>query len=272
METGEDALRTFAFAFVLSLIALPACAETCTPIPGSDALWAKPETRFILVGEIHGTREQPAIFGDLVCAAAAAKRPIVVAIEHGVSEQPALDRFMASTGDAEAVRVLLADPWWSGEIEDGRESEAYLALIEDLRRLKAEGRLARLIAIDTQDDNRDEEMATRILAAGQGLNNPLTLVFSGNAHAAKIPHHPQSPRGAASYLPGNETVSLLLTYMSGTAWNCQQSCAANPNGATTDKPRGITFGRAWLPGYDGELSTGAPSTASPPAMNQPKRQ
>ena len=130
-------MRSLVAAFALMLFALPANASDCTPIPGADALWAKPDTRFIFVGEIHGTREQPAIFADLVCAAAASKRPIVVVIEHDVSEQPALDRFMASSGDASTVRALLSHPWWS-EVVDGRESEAYLALIERLRSMKSD--------------------------------------------------------------------------------------------------------------------------------------
>lgn len=264
-------MRAILISTFLALTAFPTFAadDSCKPIPGAEMLWAKPTTRFILVGEIHGTRETPAIFADLVCAAADGKRPIVVAIEHEVSEQPALDVFMASSGDAIAVRTLLADPDWSGQ--DGRKSEAYLALIENLRRMKAEGRIVGLVAMDPADDSRDRGMAEHIVAAARGLKSPLMLVYAGNIHMAKTPPRPEIPRGAASYLPENETISILVTDKGGSIWNCQQSCGVNANNPSTKMPRGITFGSAWLPGYDGELSTGAPSTASPPAVNQLKR-
>jgi hypothetical protein len=260
-------MRALLISLAFTLLALPASAIECAPIPGSDALWSKPETRFILVGEIHGTAETPAIFADLVCAAGASKRPIVVAIEHAVAEQPALDAFMNSSGDPIAIHQLLANPEWHG-VQDGRESGAYLGLIETLRRLKAEGRIVRVVAMQGVDDH---DMASRILGAGQGLKDPLTLVYGGNVHMAKTPPQPEFPRGAASYLPGENAISLLVTDKGGAAWNQQQHIGVNPNPASTGRPRGITFGTAWLPGYDGELSTGAPSTASPPAVNQLKR-
>jgi hypothetical protein len=41
----------------------------CEPIAGTEQLWSRPALRFVLVGEMHGTKQTPAIFKDLVCSA-----------------------------------------------------------------------------------------------------------------------------------------------------------------------------------------------------------
>jgi hypothetical protein len=273
---GVTLLRAVLLACAISPIFSYAHASDCRPIPGAAVLWAKPSVRFVLVGEQHGTREAPEIFGDLVCIAAkSAGRPLVVAVEHLVREQAALDAFMASSGDASAVRALIAQPPWSdlaAQVQDGRYSAAYLALIERLHRLHAEGRVARVIAIDPGGASRDAVMADRISKASDGISDALTLVFAGNAHTAKQPPEPGFQRGAASYLPPSEAVALVVADRGGTAWGCRgatpqsMTCGVQQQFGTSHAPRGITLGTAWLHGYDGTLSIGTKVTASPPAV------
>jgi hypothetical protein len=258
-------------AAVLALVALPAAgrdAGLCRPIRGAGVLWQNPAVRFILVGEIHGTAESPAIFGDLVCiAATATHRPIIAAIEHPVSEQPALDAFLRSSGDVKAQDALRAQDTWTG-FQDGRESEAYFALIEYLRGLKAAHRITRVVAFDPAGGDRDAVMAQNLMTASQAVPSSLTLVFTGNVHAAKVPPDPHFQQGAASMLPLAVTISLVVAMKRGLAWDCESTCGPHRMGPDSSLARGVFVGTAWLKGYDGTLSTGTPATPSLPAVRQ----
>ena len=51
---------------ILTPIICRLAAAACSPIPGDDALWSRPSLRYVIVGEMHGSAETPAIFADLV--------------------------------------------------------------------------------------------------------------------------------------------------------------------------------------------------------------
>ena len=70
-----------------------------------EQLWSRPGIRFVVVGEMHGTVETPAIFRDLVCSAFELKRPILAGVELG--EQHDVDVFMRSGGGDTDVHRLL---------------------------------------------------------------------------------------------------------------------------------------------------------------------
>jgi hypothetical protein len=75
----------------LMAMAAAAAATQCRPVAGTERLWGKPETRWIMIGEMHGTAEMPATFADLVCRAAATGRPVTVALEQTADYPPAID-------------------------------------------------------------------------------------------------------------------------------------------------------------------------------------
>lgn len=104
---------------MIDLLALAAAsALACPPVPNADRLWAKPETQWILVGEMHGTAQMPALFADLVCQAAATSgRPITVALEQNAGMQPAIDAFLKSDGGPRARASFLAAPMWTGKMQ-----------------------------------------------------------------------------------------------------------------------------------------------------------
>ena len=77
-----------------------ATASSCPPVDGAAALFTE-KTKYVWVGEVHGTAEEPALFGDLVCQAAAT-RPVVVALERDVAEQPLWNAYLTSDGGAAA--------------------------------------------------------------------------------------------------------------------------------------------------------------------------
>ncbi|MBS0473356.1 MAG: hypothetical protein JSR60_19965 [Proteobacteria bacterium] len=256
---------------VVTLVATPVAAHptgSCRPIPGAETLWRNPATRFIMVGETHGSVETPAIFGDLVCAAAVAvRRPVIVAIEHPAREQRALDAFMRSSGDIRDQNALRAHYPWTNGFADGRTSESYFALIEYLRVLRAKHRIARVVAIDPEGvQDRDAGMARNLLAASRAIRSSLTLVLAGNFHTAKVPPFPNVAPGAASMLPRDATVSLVVAMGNGTIWNCQPNCGLHRTMAMGHFARGVIMGTAWLSGHDGTLATGTATTPSPPAV------
>lgn len=95
---------------VLALLAASAAPAACAPVEGAASLWAKRETRWVIVGEMHGTNETPDAFTNLVCLAARSRGPVTVVIEYPADMQPVLDSWLASDGGARraARRAVLA--------------------------------------------------------------------------------------------------------------------------------------------------------------------
>jgi hypothetical protein len=145
--------------------ALGAAIRPCGDLPGVNRLWSNSRVRFILAGEMHGTNETPAIFGDLVCAAGTSNRPIVVGIEHSVADQEAIDAFMSSSDHEAAVRTLLSRRTWT--TFDGRSSGAMLILFEKLRALKARGQIAEVVAFDDSRSGEDPALGDHLKTGHQ---------------------------------------------------------------------------------------------------------
>ena len=216
-----------------------AAAPDCVPIQGSAAILDDPAIDYVIFGEMHGTNETPALFGDLVCAAAA-RRPVMVALEIPSDDQPVLDAWLASSGDAEARAALFRASFWSSN--DGRSSTAMLALLERLRGMFQAHRILGVAA--TMDISAgggadqtpyDRAMAagwTRALAAHPGAR---LLALVGSAHA--VPGRVRFDDGpgflaAASFLPRAHTVTLGNADVGGTAWVCMamDQCGPQPAG------------------------------------------
>ena len=110
---------------IAELLAALALGQTpaCAPPDGAGRLWENPATRFVFVGETHGTAEAPAAFAELVCARSTAG-PVVVALEMPAVMQQDLDQWFASDGGSEARDILLAHDYWGLDHADGRSSAA----------------------------------------------------------------------------------------------------------------------------------------------------
>ena len=263
----EDMSKRLAL-FIASCVVLVASAEerdSCSPIPGAERLWARSELRFVLVGEMHGTNETPAVFGDLVCSASETKRTIIAGLE--VRDQQALNRFMDSKNRETSVKELLSTDEWKGT--DGRASSAMLVLLERLRSLKADGLLSRVIAFSASGgsaDQDEEAMSSALLRASTANPDALVIVLTGNVHASKQElAEVGAYRLMGSFLPRAQTVSLLVTDRGGEAWNCQDgSCGPHTLASSAGVNREITLISPHA-GYDGVLSTGLSVTASKPA-------
>lgn len=243
------------------------------PVPsGAETLW-RPSTRYLLVGEIHGTVETPAAFADLVCAAARSGRPVTVALEYSADYQPVVDAFLDSNGDAGARAALLTLPIWHDEWQDGRSSTAFLALFERLRVLKQAGLVRHVVCSDTGENDpkpmkRDAIMARNWQAVPLGADG-LLIALAGNVHMMRKPVERPGVtiHTAASLMPRGATMTVDVDYNGGTTWSCQQDgCGLHPGGQARTVASGLVPTTDPDAPFDAVLELGKPVHAALPAL------
>lgn len=160
----------------------------CQPLKGIDAVWTRAPGAVIWVGEMHGTNEMPALFGDMVCAAGADGQPVVVVLERLPIEEVFWGIFLGSDGGDEARGLLLFGFQWRSPSQDGRSSTAMLDLADRMRVLKAGGRRVSIDFIDRAFDPAkpaDAQMAQTVMGVRAQHPEARILVYTGNFHAMK---------------------------------------------------------------------------------------
>lgn len=229
--------------------------------------------RIVMLGETHGTLESPQFAGRLTCLFARRDKTIL-ALEIATAEQPAIDRYLQSSGDAASRRELLTGIHWQPRFMDGRSSIAMLELIERVRVLRADGLPTELLAFDGWEKgrSRDAVMAANIRAALAHDDASRMVILVGNAHAdkARAPQAATEQWSLAQHLAGLNMVSLNLQSTHGSFWGCfgpkvedckVEDAGENPQPGSAIAP--VTF----LPGdarFDGVVQLGK-ITASLPA-------
>lgn len=261
----------------LLLAAGSSAATHCDPISDWEIVVSKKEIRWIVIGEVHGTAEVPAIFSDAVCLTAEARGPIIVGLEVPSTDQSKIDEFIGSDGGLVAKAKLLTALLW--QMRGSVSTEAFVHLFERLRELHKEGRVARVVAFQDNKTPYDpsggqtpyeEHLAAVVKSAAEPGATVMVLV--GNLHARKTEvdfGRPFMPM--ASLLPNKETLTLNAIGNGGMAWNCRQDgCGPNASPSpAAPTARGVTL-RSQLNGaYDGVLNLGVPTTASPPPPAKP---
>ncbi len=257
----------------LAALAL-ATTPTCTPVKDADSLWASPATRWVFLGEMHGTNEMPDAFTNLVCLAAEKRGAITVVIEWPIETQPVLDAWLASDGRKQALAALLSAPEWHSKDQAGFTSAAYLRMFEYLRLLHKAGKVAGLRAFDKAaggSDSRDRNivMAERLRLIAHETNG-LILILVGNVHASRTPLR-MGPddvvRPAAFLLPDIQRIAVGITSPGGTAWGCRrEGCRIYNDGSGPTGPSSITWHREPDRRFDATYDLGKPVTASVPAI------
>lgn len=197
--------------------------------------------RLIVLGELHGTSEIPALAGALVAHYAAAG-VVTLALEVPHDEQPALDRYLDSDGGVDAWRALATTPFWqvSDDQHDGRRSVAMRQLIEHVRALRSQGHSVAVLAHDVSGTEalahdhhwRDTQMAANLRAAIERTPGTV-LVLTGNVHAMRTrPAWAPAELQLApmtSQLRDLEPFAVNLTGASGQFWGCLEGrCQALP--------------------------------------------
>lgn len=294
----QPVFMRFVLTLILVWVVAPSYAgsfDDCGTVAGAAQLWAKPTTRYVLIGEFHGMAETPAAFGDIVCAAAHAGKAVVVGLELPQREQPFYDAYLASDGtEADRAKLFGATMWTSG-MKDGRTSLAMLALLDKLRKWKRAGANIALVAfqpngmssgVPSAPSEYEARMANIILAAAAKNTGRLVVALMGNWHASKsrelfpgasLPYDPM-----AMHLLAEAIVNILAVPLkSGSAWNCMprgadkdaRSVVCGPHpfamqatlGNVTPSAPGVTMFDKTYNGYDGILALER-ATASPPAV------
>jgi hypothetical protein len=236
--------------------------------------------QILLLGEIHGGVEGPALLGEAACAATLDSGTAVVALEVPVQEQARLTAFLDSDGSAEARTALLGGPFWQRSYQDGRSSLAMLALLDHLRLLRSAGHDVRIFAFDEKPSApgqvRDDAMAAALIAAVEAAPaGAVFLAFAGNVHTRNrvgVPWDPTYvPAGAAvrERWP-HRVVSLLLRAPAGEHWMCStgddSSCGRHALGGVAGDAGHVELFASPRDGYDGAVQLAA-ATASPPAKS-----
>jgi len=241
----------------------------------------------LIFGELHGTRELPAFFGEAVCWTSGAL-PVQAGLELPASEQERVETFLASPGAPADVEALTAGPFWSRppEQQDGKASRAMAALVDRLRRLRRAGQPIDVFLFDVDDaggpGERDRTMAERLAERVRAHPEALTLALAGNVHARKnkgVPWNPElEPMGLHLVTAGVRVLSLDSVTPAGTAWICDaktMTCGSHDVQAWRALPSGRAVGIEMLAeptqeGFDGLYAT--PSlNASPPARESARR-
>ncbi|MCP3097825.1 hypothetical protein LZ198_02935 [Myxococcus sp. K15C18031901] len=164
----------------------PALAPACgAPLEGASSLLAAGGV--VLVADPLGTQEVPSAALRMVCEAASQRLPVTLGLSIPASEQPLLERYLASDGGAMAVQELLSESaFWRRAYQDGRSSGAMLWLVEQVRRLRVSGGDVAVAAIDSDKahgNEREEQMAQHLLKARAERPQAWTLVLTGSVHA-----------------------------------------------------------------------------------------
>ena len=263
----------------------PLAPDACHPPPGYEALSQLDDLRFLVIGELHGTEQTPALFGELVCALASSGMRILVGLELMVWSESAINTYLRSDGTEADRTTALTDSRWLDpvniEFPDGRLSNAMWDLVERLRFLRDAGHEVAVTTFrgfmlegEQSLTPFEARMAETLLEAEADGDYDLTVVLTGNAHARTsrrtenglLPFIPM-----AANLPEESTIRLNAVTGSGEAWNCRGSeCGiyereGTPEGATVR----IALDDGLSRGFDGIFAVGN-ITASPP-LTSPAR-
>ena len=218
-------------------------------------------SRLVFLGELHGTNEAPALAAELACEMAHRPDGVTLALEIPSTDQPQIDRYLASAGTISDQSKLISTPHWQTPMDkqDGRRSLAMLALLDRVRQLRAASVKIEVLAFDGWSTGapRDAIMAENLRASMRQRPRASFLVLVGNVHASKSKGAPSDSQfETMAYLLSSESpLSLLVDSSAGTAWVCMgdQGCGVHNVGRVAQLPTGFAVGNSPLPGYDGSV-------------------
>jgi erythromycin esterase-like protein len=192
------------------------------------------DRRLVMLGEMHGTTEIPAIAGDLVARwTGGHAQSVLLGLEATTADQARVDRYLASDGTAADRADLLAGEHWTEPMHDGRDSRAIAGLIERLRTLRAAGADVSIAMFDAPGaGERNARMAASLRSAIAAHQGARVLVLTGNVHAmtgeppemfsAGKPY--KLPTTMARHLADLHPVSINVGAAQGDFWACQDTC------------------------------------------------
>lgn len=191
-----------------------------TAAPATQLAGLLKTSNLLVLGELHGTEQSPALVGDVV-SQLPKDQPWIVGLELVAQAQPVVDRFLA---DKTQRAAMAPSPELKRASKFGVYSSATLTLLTRLRALIQAGAPGRVVLFDNQerpaDVDRDQAMADRIRAVATDAPKAKFIVLTGNMHAlrdldANMLH------GLADLNPR----SVLLDAAKGDFWACMGETA-----------------------------------------------
>lgn len=275
--------------WIAGLLMLAACcgrAGAAAPATAAAALLPDArEARILVLAELHGTHEAPALAGTVVQRRLDAGTPVTLALEIDTAEQPRIDAFLETAAHADARAALLRGAFWQvpPARSDGRRSVAMLALVAQMQRLRSAGHDIRVLAFDAGNagggaTRRNERMAAVLRDAFTHDAERAFVVLVGNYHArrASLAHAGGLMPGQAPPVPTMAHLAdipmfrVKLLARSGEFWGCADG-RCGPRSAGGSVAMGVVD--AGVPalrrtpedagGFDAQLSLPRFSVASP---------
>lgn len=227
--------------------------------------------RVLVLGEMHGTKETPALVGEYACMLAHNSATVIIGLEIATTEQGAIDTYLASDGSAKQRQKLIAGDFWQKSFQDGRSSQAMVSLIERLRQIKAIGSTVKVVAFAGGDSGAtwDARMAGTLSKSIESFPDAKVVILTGNVHALKKKGMPFNPGlSPMTYLLAPlKPISMRVDYPLGTAWNCTSiGCGVHPIGYAaqpTMQPDEIVMTPGARDGYDGHIRVAAANASHP---------
>jgi hypothetical protein len=172
----------------------------------------------ILLGEMHGTNESPALVNAIARLFAGRNKKIIVALEIPDNEQSFINGVMRS-GDTNLFRK---SPFFKN-IRDGRTSRAMANLLISLRRIPN----ATVACFDYSTTVKDQREGDSLMAVNVSIlrkNNPqaLVILLAGNIHTNIKKGLRENFETMGSYLVGESEsgiLSLDIRFLKGTIYN-----------------------------------------------------
>lgn len=216
-----------------TLHARSAPPRACPPLQGFEATR---HAQVVVIGDMHGTVQSPAVFAQAACLFAqqlGGKRG-VIGLELPESFNAYFDGIGAQPPEAVWAHAS-SDVFWE-EFRDGRHSAAMQDLVHRLIELSAQsGGSLRVVALARQPI--DVDGASLLVQSMKSLGASRALVLIGNAHARMIRMQGQDSEPFARNVAnaGLSVLSLNAQAGGGTVWWCAPDCAAHPFVAMPEK-------------------------------------
>jgi hypothetical protein len=215
----------------------------------------------LVLGEVHGTQEIPALVSAVACEAAS-KMPLIVGFEMGDFDG-ALQAFHESDGSEGFRDAVLQTSVWQ-QLSDGRASVALLETLEQLRRLKRAGHDVQVLFFDVLGAS-EVERAAKVLEAARKNPKAALLLDTGNMHASKRATE-TGPQMAQLLTEANiPLTSLDVKFPDGTRWS-RVVVPVVGDGAGPFEAGRVNLGTLEDGAFDGTFEI-ASLTVSPPAAH-----
>jgi hypothetical protein len=198
------------------------------------------DRRLLVVGEIHGTNETPALVAELV-KAASKDRPVRVGLEWPAWMQGYVETYLASEGSLDDRKAMLRMGYWRA-VQDGRGSKSMVDLVDAVRVLRKSGRNVDIFLMepnvpsnpsDLQSDPltfKENGMAKALETALDATpKNALVVAYMGRVHSRYVARadHPQP--SVLQQVLEDHPLYVAVQADAGSAWTCEPGKGCGPH-------------------------------------------